>query len=207
MARAVSGRAGYVYFLTNPSMPGLVKIGRTARDPRKRAGELTSASGVPTPFTLAGYIQSEDAVRTEAALHDAMRAERVNRRREFFRVDLAEAISVARTVARTEKSKFSAGRKREGGLPSVIHVVAAFLYFNIGLAAAGFDIFSGWKMACANAAIALFVPSRIWASFVRLCAWNPLLAHGGLAAIAISATWHMRPELIVFIYAWLKSLV
>lgn len=45
-----SRSAGYLYLLVNPSMEGLVKIGKTQRDPKARAKEL--GSGIPTPFLL-----------------------------------------------------------------------------------------------------------------------------------------------------------
>ena len=40
---------GFVYALINPSMEGLVKVGKTKRDPKGRANELSGATGV-TPF-------------------------------------------------------------------------------------------------------------------------------------------------------------
>lgn len=43
---------GYVYILSNPSMPGLLKIGMTRFDPTRRVQELSSATGVPTQFQL-----------------------------------------------------------------------------------------------------------------------------------------------------------
>ena len=42
---------GYVYVLINSSMPNLVKIGKTTKDPNERVKELSSATGVATPFT------------------------------------------------------------------------------------------------------------------------------------------------------------
>ncbi len=49
---------GYIYIISNPSMPGLVKIGRTSRDPQTRLRELNSATGVP-----AGGCSLDESVR------------------------------------------------------------------------------------------------------------------------------------------------
>ena len=40
---------GTVYVLTNPAMPGMVKIGKTTRDVTHRLKDLYS-TGVPLPF-------------------------------------------------------------------------------------------------------------------------------------------------------------
>ena len=40
---------GSVYFLTNPVMPNMVKIGNTKRDVKLRLADLYS-TGVPLPF-------------------------------------------------------------------------------------------------------------------------------------------------------------
>lgn len=58
----------------------------------QRVYELGSAS-VPFKFDVHALVFSHDAVALEAALHrefDQHRVNRVNRRREFFRVGLAE---------------------------------------------------------------------------------------------------------------------
>lgn len=60
---------GYIYALINPSFEGLVKVGRTTRDPESRARELSSASGVPTPFLVAYDIYTEDCSSVEEYLH------------------------------------------------------------------------------------------------------------------------------------------
>jgi hypothetical protein len=44
---------GYLYVLVNSSMPGLVKVGKTARSPTQRADELSGVTGVATPFIVA----------------------------------------------------------------------------------------------------------------------------------------------------------
>lgn len=79
-----------VYVLTNPAMPGLVKIGRTTReDPQVRMNELYS-TGVPLPFECAIAKQIEDgrADQLEQALHTAFRPDRVNSSREFFAISI-----------------------------------------------------------------------------------------------------------------------
>ena len=43
---------GYVYILSNPWMPNLIKIGFTTRDIQERLAELNSATGVPEPFII-----------------------------------------------------------------------------------------------------------------------------------------------------------
>lgn len=61
--------AGYVYILINHSMPGLLKIGKTIRDCRVRAREL-STTGVPTPFQVAFELFSEDHEALERTIHE-----------------------------------------------------------------------------------------------------------------------------------------
>lgn len=101
---------GWVYVMTNAAMPGLVKIGRTARDPSLRAAELGRHTGVPHPFRLVGAIWTDDAKATEKAVHARLGAARVNGRREFFRCDPDEAVSAARMAAAE-----TGGRWRDGG--------------------------------------------------------------------------------------------
>lgn len=176
---------GYVYFLTNPSMPGLVKIGRTMRDPSKRVAELTSASGVPSPFRLEGYVRSADPVRTEAEIHRRLGAERVNRRREFFRVEPAKAVDVARRVAKEEKSRF---RQPTGSLSMVataIHFSALLAYYNVVLLSAGLDFRTVWKPLAANLAMGVFLPNRVRRKVFRSFALHPLMTHAAFVATCV----------------------
>ena len=77
---------GWVYCLSNPSMPELVKIGMTERTPEERAKEL-STTGVPTPFVIEFAKKVKNPAQKEATLHALLEkyAERMNARREFFR--------------------------------------------------------------------------------------------------------------------------
>ena len=78
-----------VYVLTNPAMPGFVKIGMTdASDVQTRMNSLYS-TGVPFPFecAIAWEIEGRDAGEIETALHTAFGPHRVNPSREFFEMD------------------------------------------------------------------------------------------------------------------------
>lgn len=84
---------GYVYLLTNASMPGLVKVGCTQRDSRARARKLYT-TGVPTPFEVAFEVFSSDHVSLENQMHARLDAFRVNGGREFFRYPLIDLINL-----------------------------------------------------------------------------------------------------------------
>ena len=78
-----------VYVLTNPAMPGIVKIGMTDRpDVQRRMGDLYT-TGVPLPFdcVIAREIEGREAAEIERALHTAFEPNRINPSREFFQVE------------------------------------------------------------------------------------------------------------------------
>ena len=90
-----NGKAGTVYIISNIGSFGddVFKIGMTRRlEPEDRVNELGSAS-VPFPFDIHSFIFSEDAPALEAALHHELNDRRVNKvnlRKEFFRVSVEE---------------------------------------------------------------------------------------------------------------------
>lgn len=89
---------GWIYVLTNEHMPGLVKIGQTANEPHIRASELHT-TGVPSAFEIEYKGLYEDYTIIERSVHRALSTYRVSSNREFFRIDVAEAIVVIRKVA------------------------------------------------------------------------------------------------------------
>jgi hypothetical protein len=91
---ANSGRSGYLYLLINPSMPGMIKIGRTSRKPDRRVAELTSATGVPTPFVLIFELFVADAVAAEGYVHKRLAelGSRISENREFFSASPSKAV-------------------------------------------------------------------------------------------------------------------
>jgi len=88
--------SGIVYLLTNEAMPGLVKIGKTtADDPQVRMDQLYNTS-VPVPFECALAVRVEDPSDLEKVLHTAFYPNRVNQRREFFKIDVEQAAVILR---------------------------------------------------------------------------------------------------------------
>lgn len=88
--------AGYLYVLVNPSMDGIVKIGKTTRSPTLRTREIGSATGVPTPFLLVFDTAVSNCSAAERYVHERLekRGLRVANNREFFRIMPPEAIAL-----------------------------------------------------------------------------------------------------------------
>ena len=76
---------GFVYVMSNPSIArGLLKIGKSDRDPKKfRANELRT-TGVPEPFVVEFLALVEDADALESAVHNFLSQYRNTSDREFF---------------------------------------------------------------------------------------------------------------------------
>ena len=79
------GNQKVVYILVNPTMPGIVKIGRTTQGVRKRMEQLNT-TGVAQPYECFYAAFVHDDVEVEKALHEHFSEFRVNQRREFFEV-------------------------------------------------------------------------------------------------------------------------
>ena len=91
---------GIVYLLTNPCMPGIVKIGKTSRtDLQNRMKELYT-TGVPVPFecVYACRIKLSHMDKLETTLHSAFEPYRVNKNREFFSIKPEQAIAFMKFV-------------------------------------------------------------------------------------------------------------
>lgn len=82
---------GFVYILSNPCMPGLIKIGMTENDVFQRAAELSASTGVPQPYAVEAYTACQDPRQSESALHALFETKR-KPNREFFEIQLREAL-------------------------------------------------------------------------------------------------------------------
>ena len=87
---------GYVYLLMNPSYIGMLKIGKTTKQPEERVRELSSATGVPTPFVLLYSIRVSDCDYVEKSIHRELEhlGFRNSTNREFFNIDVQSAIRI-----------------------------------------------------------------------------------------------------------------
>jgi len=94
-SRAQETKQGHVYIISNIGSFGknVLKIGMTRRmEPMDRVKELGDAS-VPFTFDVHALIESDDAPNLESTLHkvfDHKRVNKVNRRKEYFNVNLEE---------------------------------------------------------------------------------------------------------------------
>lgn len=86
--------AGYIYILINNSLTGLIKIGSTTLGAKERAKQLSSYTGIPTPFIVAYEIYLEDYIKFEKMIHNELSEFRVSTNREFFKYPLNKAIEL-----------------------------------------------------------------------------------------------------------------
>lgn len=101
--QSVNGNNGdqHVYILESLSMPEMVKIGYTKNDPIERANQLSKSTGVPTPFNVIYSYSCFNGERIEKAVHKHFRKKRVNSQREFFYVNVDEAIKIIESLGAT----------------------------------------------------------------------------------------------------------
>jgi len=109
VSRAQMTKSGHVYIISNIGAFGehVYKIGMTRRlDPMDRVNELGDAS-VPFPFDVHAIIFCQNAPELEKQLHKRFhhrRVNKVNERKEFFKVDLEEIAEAVKQIAGESKS-------------------------------------------------------------------------------------------------------
>lgn len=77
---------GWVYCMSNKSMPGVVKVGKTKNHPQERADQLFT-TGVPEPFSVEFAKWVKNYSQKEKQLHSLLETQygRPSPNREFFR--------------------------------------------------------------------------------------------------------------------------
>ena len=91
--RLTNTKSGWLYVISSPSLPNLVKVGVSRREsPWTRVRELSSSS-LPIPFKAHCFVFSDDCFELESATHKYFDAQRVNKDREFFAITPQQAIN------------------------------------------------------------------------------------------------------------------
>ena len=81
---------GWVYVISNPAMPGLVKVGFSLKDPALRAQEL-EGTGSPHPYVVDYEALVANPRSIEQAAHSALKD--VHERKEWFRCSARRAVA------------------------------------------------------------------------------------------------------------------
>lgn len=131
ISEAQKTKAGYVYVISNIGSFGenVYKIGMTRRlEPQERIDELGDAS-VPFSFDVHAMIWSENAPELENRMHrefESRRLNKINSRKEFFRVDLDEVEAIAKKYkADVEFTKLAEAKEYRQSLAIQEHASAA----------------------------------------------------------------------------------
>lgn len=98
----VKNTSQIIYVLTNPAMPGLVKIGKTTQSEVDGRMKQLYSTGVPVPFDCAFACQVKDAAEVEKKLHYAFGNSRINPNREFFKIEADRVISILELLQVTD---------------------------------------------------------------------------------------------------------
>jgi hypothetical protein len=96
--------AGFIYIMSNPSMPNMLKIGQSSKDPNEqRLSELDNTS-VPLPFALEYYAFIDEYKKVELQTHRELDIYRVRggvSSREFFKdINVYQAISTIQKICK-----------------------------------------------------------------------------------------------------------
>ena len=84
------GKKGFVYIMTNDSMPGIIKVGMSTKVPTERAKELED-TGLPMPYVVQYYAFFDDMQQAEKKAHNELSKYHYNK--EFFKTDVGTAIN------------------------------------------------------------------------------------------------------------------
>lgn len=91
---------GYIYIMQNIEFrANLQKIGKTTRSPEERAKEISAATGVPQPYKVVYRELVLDCDRAERIVHEKLAPFRLSGNKEFFEVELEDAIEALKEAA------------------------------------------------------------------------------------------------------------
>ena len=87
--------------MSNPTFPGLLKIGYTGKEIEIRRKDLSKATGVPTPFKIEfNYKLHSRGEELEREIHLYLKEYRTSNQREFFEIGLKQAIEAVKNIGK-----------------------------------------------------------------------------------------------------------
>ena len=88
-------KVGWIYVMSNPDIPGLIKVGYTTTSIEKRAREL-AGTGVPRAFQVKYSLQVAEPYNVEKKVHQKLNKH--HHGKEWFKCNVTEAITVIKEV-------------------------------------------------------------------------------------------------------------
>ena len=114
-------------------MPGLIKIGYTTRTAEDRARELyEGALGVPKPFVVVHINDCEEPRELEAAVHERLARDRINKNREFFKCSADDAYQLVKDLHKESQQERKPLLSRENIKTFIIGIIASVIGSPIG---------------------------------------------------------------------------
>lgn len=98
-ASSKNGSGGFVYILTNEAHPGVCKIGFTTNQPGRRLQEINNA-GTMIDWDVLYSFRCERPYDLEQAIHQELEHLRIRDDREFFDINVREAIEVVEEMGK-----------------------------------------------------------------------------------------------------------
>jgi hypothetical protein len=91
---------GFIYILSSPELPNMLKIGQTTRTPEVRTKEINSATGVIIPWGVRYAWRVSDPEGAERAIQKLLDRFRIRNDREAFQMDFFKASDLIRDYLR-----------------------------------------------------------------------------------------------------------
>ncbi len=96
--------AGYVYVITNRALLNMVKLGMTTRSSRRRCADL--GTGSPYDYEVAHEVAVSHVRHVEALVHSHFAKMRINPNREWFSVEVDEAIDALELITQPYRLEY-----------------------------------------------------------------------------------------------------
>ena len=127
--------SGVIYILTNPTIPDLVKVGKT-NNLEERVRSLSSHSGVAVPFEVYYSCEVVDPDKVEKHIHEGFGDHRVNPKREFFRINPERIVAILKLVEKrdtTPQVDFVADEEEQVSLNKERNRRSYFTFSSVGI--------------------------------------------------------------------------